>query len=45
MDRVTFRITSRGQLISAFMHATQQTFPYIVEVRDVTRTDEQNRMM
>ena len=45
MDRVTFRITSRGQLITAFKHADKQAFPFIVEVRDVTRTDEQNRMM
>jgi hypothetical protein len=45
MDRVTFRITSRGQLISAFKHADKQQFPFIVEVRDVTRTDEQNRLM
>lgn len=45
MDRVTFRITSRGQLISAFKHADKQAFPFIVEVRDMTRTDEQNRMM
>jgi hypothetical protein len=45
MDRVTFRITSRGQLITAFKHADKQQFPFIVEVRDVTRTDEQNRMM
>jgi hypothetical protein len=45
VDRVTFRITSRGQLISAFKHADKQAFPFIVEVRDVTRTDEQNRLM
>jgi hypothetical protein len=45
MDRVTFRITSRGQLITAFKHADKQQFPFIVEVRDVTRTDEQNRLM
>jgi len=45
MDRVTFRITSRGQLITAFKHADKQAFPFVVEVRDVTRTDEQNRMM
>ena len=45
MDRVTFRITSRGQLISAFKHADKQAFPFVVEVRDVTRTDEQNRLM
>jgi hypothetical protein len=45
MDRVTFRITSRGQLISAFKHADKQQFPFVVEVRDVTRTDEQNRLM
>ena len=45
MDRVTFRITSRGQLITAFKHADKQAFPFIVEVRDVTRTDEQNRLM
>jgi hypothetical protein len=45
MDRVTFRITSRGQLITAFKHADNQPFPFVVEVRDVTRTDEQNRLM
>jgi hypothetical protein len=45
VDRVTFRITSRGQLITAFKHADKQAFPFIVEVRDVTRTDEQNRLM
>jgi hypothetical protein len=45
MDRVTFRITSRGQLITAFKHADKQQFPFVVEVRDVTRTDEQNRLM
>jgi len=45
MDRVTFRITSRGQLISAFKHADKQQFPFVLEVRDVTRTDEQNRLM
>ena len=45
MDRVTFRITSRGQLITAFKHANKQAFPFVVEVRDVTRTDEQNRLM
>ena len=45
MDRVTFRITSRGQLITAFKHADRQAFPFIVEVRDVTRTDEQNKLL
>jgi hypothetical protein len=45
VDRVTFRITGRGQLITAFKHADKQQFPFIVEVRDVTRTDEQNRLM
>lgn len=45
MDRTTFRITSRGQLITAFKHADAQAFPFIVEVRDVTRTDDQNRML
>jgi hypothetical protein len=45
VDRVTFRITSRGQLITAFKHANKQAFPFVVEVRDVTRTDEQNRLM
>lgn len=45
MDRVTFRITSRGQLITAFKHADKQAFPYVVEVRDVTRTDSQNSLM
>jgi hypothetical protein len=45
VDRVTFRITSRGQLISAFKHADKQQFPFVLEVRDVTRTDEQNRLM
>lgn len=45
MDRATFRITSRGQLITAFKHADTWAFPFIVEVRDVTRTDDQNRML
>ena len=45
MDRQTFRITSRGQLITAFKYAGEQDFPFMVEVRDVTRTDDQNRMM
>ena len=43
--RQTFRITSRGQLVSAFQYAGQQAFPYVIEIRDPTRTDEQNRMM
>lgn len=43
--RQTFRITSRGQLVSAFQYAGQQAFPFLVEVRDITRTDEQNRIM
>ena len=43
--RQTFRITSRGQLVSAFQYAGQQAFPFLVEIRDPTRTDEQNRMM
>lgn len=43
--RQTFCVTSRGQLVSAFQYAGQQVFPFIVEVRDITRTNEQNRMM
>ena len=45
MDRHTFHITSRGQLITAFKHADKQAFPFVVEVRDVTRTDTQNAML
>ena len=45
MDRHAFTITSRGQLITAFKHADKQAFPFVVEVRDVTRTDEQNRLL
>lgn len=43
--RETFRITSRGQLITAFKHADAQAFPFIVEVRDVTRSSDQNAFM
>jgi hypothetical protein len=45
MQRETFRITSRGQLLTAFKYAGQQAYPFVVEVRDVTRTDDQNRLM
>lgn len=45
MDRHTFHITSRGQLETAFKYAAKQAFPFVVEVRDVTRTDEQNRLL
>lgn len=46
MNRQTFHVTSRGQLESAFRYAAGLNFyPFVVEVRDVTRTDEQNRMM
>lgn len=45
MDRHIFHITSRGQLMTAFRYADQQAFPFVVEMRDVTRTDEQNRLM
>ena len=45
MDRHAFTITSRGQLITAFKHADKQAFPFVVEVRDVTRTDSQNALM
>lgn len=45
MQRQSFRITSRGQLITAFKYADAQEFPFMVEVRDVTRTDDQNRLM
>jgi hypothetical protein len=43
--RAPFHITSRGQLITAFKHADKLAFPFVVEVRDVTRTDDQNRML
>jgi hypothetical protein len=45
MDRHTFRITSRGQLLTAFKYAGQQAYPFMVEVRDVTRNDKQNAML
>ena len=45
MDRTATTITSRGQLLTAFKYAGQQAYPFIVEVRDVTRTDEQNRLL
>ena len=46
MNRQTFHVTSRGQLESAFRYAAGLNFyPFIVEVRDVTRTDEQNRLL
>ena len=43
--RQTFRITSRGQLVSAFQYAGQQAFPFLLEIRDVTRSDDQNALM
>lgn len=45
MQRQTFHITSRGQLLTAFKYAGEQAYPFMVEVRDVTRTDDQNRLM
>lgn len=46
MDRKTFRVTTRAQLETAFRYAAGVNYyPFIVEVRDVTRTDEQNRLM
>lgn len=45
MERTTLTITTRAQLETAFRFAAKQQYPYIVEVRDVKRTDEQNRTM
>lgn len=46
MNRQTFHVTSRGQLESAFRYAAGLNFyPFVVEVRDVTRTDDQNKML
>lgn len=42
MERTTLTITTRAQLETAFRFAAKQSYPYIVEVRDVKRTDEQN---
>lgn len=38
-------ITSRAQLETVFRHIAKLAYPYVVEWRDVRRTDEQNRMM
>ena len=45
MDRTAFTITSRGQLETAFRNAARLAFPFVLELRPVKRTDEQNAMM
>jgi len=45
MDRTAFTITSRGQLETAFRNAAKLAFPFVLELRPVKRTDEQNRLM
>lgn len=45
MERATLTITTRAQLETAFRFAAKLDYPYIVEVRDVKRSDDQNRTM
>ncbi|CAB4140892.1 Recombinase NinB [uncultured Caudovirales phage] len=45
MDRTAFTITSRGQLETAFRNAARLAFPFVLELRPVKRTDEQNSML
>ena len=45
MDRTPFTITGRGQLETAFRNAAKLAFPFVLELRDVTRTDEQNKLL
>lgn len=47
MDRQSFIISSRGNLITAFRYAEQfgHGKAYVVEVRPLTRTDPQNKLL
>ena len=45
MDRTAFTITSRGQLETAFRNAAKLAFPFVLELRPVKRTDDQNALM
>lgn len=38
-------ITSRAELESAFRHIAQYPYGYMLEARDPTRSDEQNRLL
>lgn len=45
MEREARTITSRGQLETAFKHVARFAYPFVLEWRDVKRTDEQNRLL
>ena len=45
MLREARTITSRAQLETVFRHIAKLAYPYVVEWRDVRRTDEQNNLM
>lgn len=45
MLREARTITSRAQLETVFRHIAKLAYPYVVEWRDVRRTDDQNRLL